>query len=445
MAGNHGKQLDKRGIMTIERFSVATYGSARIVHAPVVRAGNWVFGTGLRAVDASGQLDQGVLRTGRPLDAPPKAEREAAYIFSAMQRQLQAAGSDLSRVARLDQYYPDWPAVDPYHCARKAAMKGKVSPSTSVLVEGLLNTDADMDIQVMAATADSGFEVGPVASPTLGAPKESGYSPCLRAGDLIFVAGQLARDSSGNIAPEARVPDTQLWKGTRIKLETDYLIRERLVPALEAGGSELGLILKAQVYLGHEADLPAFLQVWEQAFGGKAPPTTIVPVRHPAFGTRDATLEVNVIAAHASARDRMVDIDCDVELISRNMVPARRFDDLLFCAGLMAIDRDGLAPAARISAGTPYFDDSTGAQMADILEKAGKIFAAAGSDLNNVVRALHFQTDLSTFSNAYEKWRMVIGDVGLPFSSVQVNPSLFVPGAELIVDLIGYVSVSTKE
>ncbi len=431
--------------MTIERFSTVSYGSARIVHVPVVRAGNWVFGTGLRAVDELGRLDQGVLRPDRPLDTPPKAEREAAFIFKAMQRQLQQAGTDLSRVARLDQYYPDWRAVDPYHCARKAAMKGKVSPSTSVLVDGLLNTDADMDIQVMAATSDSGFEVAPVVSPTLGAPAESGYSPCLRAGDLIFVAGQLARDSTGNIAPQARVPDTQLWKGTRIKLEADYLIRERLVPALIAGGSEMSLILKAQVYLSHEADLPAFWQVWERAFDGKVPPTTIVPVRHPAFGTRDATLEVNVIAAHSSARERVVDIDCDVELICPNMLAARRFDELLFCSGLMALDRDGLAPSAKVSAGTPYFDDSTGAQMADILEKAARIFAAAGSDLNNVVRALHFQTDLSTFSNAYEKWRNLIGDVGLPFSSVQVNPSLFVPGAELIVDLIGYVSVPTKE
>src|SRR5690606_20903203 len=159
--------------MTIKRFSVRSYGSARIAHAPMVRAGNWVFGTGLRAVDTDGQVDQGVLRPGRPLDTPPKAEREAAYIFSAMQRQLQEAGSDLSRVTRLAQYYPDGPAVDPYHCARKAAMKGKVSPSTSILVEGLLNTDADMDIQVMAATTDSGLTVGPVQSSMVGAPKES--------------------------------------------------------------------------------------------------------------------------------------------------------------------------------------------------------------------------------------------------------------------------------
>jgi enamine deaminase RidA (YjgF/YER057c/UK114 family) len=425
--------------MTLKRYNVKSLGSGKVVHAPIIKAGNWIFGTGLRATDEHGSLEAKVLKPGRPLDTPPKAEREAELIFSRMSDALAAAGSSLSRVVRLDQYYPTWKAVDPYHCARKAAMKGKVSPSTSVLVGGLLNTDADMDVQVMAATADSGFDVGPVTSTNLGAPKESGYSPCLRGGDLIFVAGQLARDKTGNIAPEASVPVTQFWKGTRIKLETDYLIRERLIPALEDSGSGMDLILKAQVYLSHEEDLPAFWQVWQAAFDGKAPPTTIVPVAHPAFGTKDATLEVNIIAAHESARGRVVDIDCDVELIAPNMLPARRFDDLLFVAGLMAIDHQGLVPAARINPGAPYFDDTVGVQMADILDKAAKIFAAAGTSLQNVVRSLHFQTDLTHAMAAYAPWRNIIGDVGLPFSAVQANASLFVPGAELIVDLTGYV------
>ncbi|MBV7484268.1 RidA family protein [Bordetella sp. BOR01] len=425
--------------MTIKRYSVARYGSGNIVHAPVIRAGNWVFCTGLRAVAADGAIDAGVLKAGRPLDTPPKAEREAQFIFSKMDEQLRAAGSVLSLVARLDQYYPDWRSVDAYHCARKAALRGQVAPSTSVLVDGLLNVDAAMDIQVMAATLDSGLEVGPVATPKVGAPAESGYSPCLRAGDLIFVAGQLARDQSGNIAPEAMVPATQLWKGTRIKLETDYLVHQRLVPALQASQSGPDLILKAQVYLSREEDLPAFWQAWAAAFDGVVPPTTIVPVSHPAFGTRDATIEVNVIAAHESARGRIRDIECDVELICPDMMPARRLDDLLFVAGLMAIDRNGLVAQAGVNASAPYFDDSSGAQARDILQKAARIFQAGGTDLGNVVRALHFQRRLDNIPAIYAPWRDVLGDAGLPFSAVQVAPSLFVPGAELILDLIGYV------
>jgi enamine deaminase RidA (YjgF/YER057c/UK114 family) len=77
--------------------------------------------------------------------------------------------------------------------------------------------------------------------------------------------------------------------------------------------------------------------------------------------------------------------------------------------------------------------------MSDILDKARVIFAAAGTSLENVLRVLQFHADLSTFHDTYQEWERVVGDSGLPFSAVQVNESLFVPGAGLIVDLWGYI------
>jgi hypothetical protein len=57
------------------------------VRASIERRGKWVFGTGLRA-------------------------REPARVFERMRAELSAAGSSMSRVARLDQYYPDVRCVD---------------------------------------------------------------------------------------------------------------------------------------------------------------------------------------------------------------------------------------------------------------------------------------------------------------------------------------------
>lgn len=425
--------------MAVERVKVTSYGGGKVAHAPVVRAGKWIFGTGLRAVDGSGVLDKSVSRPSNPLMPPPKPEREARYIFGQLRESLVAAGSDLSRIVRLDQYYPNWRSVDPYHVARKEALGAVVAPSTSILVNRVLNLDAAMDIQVVATTSDSGLSAVPVTPARVGAPKESGYSPCLRVGDFVFVAGQLARDETGNIAPQAQVPPGQLWKGTRIKLETDYLIRQRLVPALQAANSDLDLVLKAQVYLSHVEDLPAFLQVWRKAFGGKVPPTTIVPVRHPGFGTEDATLEVNVVAASAEARGRIRDVECSVDLICDGMLPARSLDGLLFVAGLMAIDSNGLVDSARLEPSAPFLQSACGSQMADILMKADRIFRAAGTELSNVVRSLHFHTSLSGALDAYREWERIIGDTGLPFSAIEVDERPFVPGAELIVDLWGYI------
>lgn len=424
--------------MTIERFGTSKYGNGNVLHTPCIRAGNWIFGTGLRANKADGLMEPSVLRDGMPLSAPPKAQREAEHIFKRMAALLEEAGGSISRVARLDQYYTDALSVDPYHVARKQALSGQVAPSTSIIVSGLINLNAEMDVQVMAPTKASGYTIDRFEQSNLAAPTTSGYAPCARAGNMVFVAGQLSRDQSGDIAPEAMLPPGQLWNGTRIKRETEYLIEKRLKPALKAGGSDMDLVLKAQVYLSREADFPAFWQVWSKAFTGGVPPTTIVPVNHPAFGSLNASIEVNLVAAHESARSGIRDVACDVALIGEGMIPARVFDNILFVAGLMAIDRNGLVAEARADALAPYYYDSARAQLNEILVKADKIFKAAGTELSNIVRALQFHTDLKSFNGTFSEWTKAVGAAGVPFSAVQVAPSLFVPGASVIVDLWGY-------
>jgi enamine deaminase RidA (YjgF/YER057c/UK114 family) len=425
--------------MSVERISLARYGGGQIVHAPIVRAGSWVFATGLRAVAENGLLHAQALNAGRPFEPPPKPEREARLIFQRLKDGLQLAGSDMSSIVRLDQYYPNWRSVDPYHLARKDALAGAVPPSTSILVGGLLNRNVEMDVQAIAVARNSGLRITPVKPPTLAPPQESGYAPCLTAGDLVFVAGQLARDESGDLSPEAMVPETHLWKGTRIRNETDYLIRERLIPALRAAGSDLSLVLKAQVYLSHPDDFPVFWQSWAKAFGNRAPPTTVVPVHHPGFNVKDARIEVNVVAAAEQARSRIRDVECDVTLLSNDMLPGRSLDGLLFVAGLAPIDENGLVVAAHTEPSAPFFTNSIRAQMSDILDKARVIFTAAGTSLENVLRVLQFHADLLTFHDTYLEWERVVGNSGLPFSAIQVNEFMFVPGAGLIVDLWGYI------
>lgn len=241
-----------------------------------VRAGNWVFGTGLRGA------------------ASPD-------LFRRMEASLAAAGSSMSLVARLDQYYPDFSCVAPYQAARKQAFQGRqVAPSTSVVVS---NLGSQVDLQVIAATSESGYALSEVHT-GLNRPDTSGYAPALRVGDLIFVAGQLARDGSGKLAAHG------------VQAETQYILKERLLPALQAAGSGFDLILKAQVYVSQPGEIPAFA------------PTTVVRVRHPAFLTREATVEINVIAAHRSARSRIREI----------RGKARMLDGLLFAGGLNSLE-----------------------------------------------------------------------------------------------------------
>jgi len=50
-----------------------------------------------------------------------------------------------------------------------------------------------------------------------------------------------------------------LWKGTPIKLETQFIVDQKLKPSLSGSeGASLDDVVKAQVYLRDRADVPAF-------------------------------------------------------------------------------------------------------------------------------------------------------------------------------------------
>ena len=319
-----------------------------------VRVGNWVFGTGVR-------------------------DRNPEELFHHINTELDRLGSAMSLVARLDQYYPHARCAAPYQAARKKVFERRqVAPSTSVIVSGLQDPQAEFDVQVMAATSESGLEPQEIGA-GLNRPETSGYTPCLQVGDLVFVAGQLARDGSGALAA----------RGTAA--ETDYIFRRRLLPALEAADSGPDLVLKVQVYLSGNESPSRFYTAWENAFDGRVPPTTVVALRHPAFLTPEATVEVNLIAARRSASSR-------VHRIERGEARASMLDGLLFVGGL------------------------DGASLDEVVEKAMPLFAEAGTDLSNVVRALVFHAGGGGLADARLPFR---------FTAVEVQ-------AGLTVDLWGY-------
>ena len=110
----------------------------------------------------------------------------------------------------------------------------------------------------------AGWAVCEIAVPA-GTPL-AGYSPAIRAGDFVFLAGQVPTDWKSGIAPEARV-DPNFWEGSRIERETRYIL-ENMALTLEAAGSSMPNVVKAQVYLTDINDLPRLDRVWREAFPG---------------------------------------------------------------------------------------------------------------------------------------------------------------------------------
>lgn len=412
-----------------------------IRYAPGVRAGRWVFATGLKATAGfaggiASEVDAPTLRH----HGAPRYRREADRIFRNLQAVLAAGGSDLENVVRVDQHYTDSTAVEFYHDARRATLKDHVPPSTSTLTPGLLLAGQAIEVHALAVAATRDFRalhIRPAQQNEVHA--TSGYSLALAAGDLVFFAGRYAdAPASGpGLAPEVRMPAGHLWKGLPIRMETEYVIAKKLVPTLKAAGCALSDAVLCQVYLRDPNDFAPFMDVWRKHFPRGTPATTLVPTATPGFNLRDARIEINTLALRPGGRTRRKAIAAGIMPPFAGITQAVRAGDLLFISGMLAIDRNGLIAAARPDPRQPHFGSGITAQMEVLLANAEKLCRAAGTSLANVVRIQQYHTDLREFQAAYEVWARALPGQHLPLSAVEV-PFLPVPGCTVMVGLWVY-------
>ena len=420
-----------------------TIQPGNIRYAPGIRAGRWVFATGHKGTaDFVNGMAPEVIDECAPRHGVPKSEKEARRIFANLAKVLKAGGTDRKHVVRIDQYYTGAHVVDAYHDVRREFFAGHVPPSTSNLHQKFLLAGEDMEVQLIAAVAAKGFEVEQHRPANLPVHATSGYSPVLTCGDYVFVAGQTAealKTGEGPLDPAARMPFGHLWKGTPIKLETEFVIERKLKPALASIGNTLGDVVKAQVYLRDINDIPAFNQVWAKHFAKMPPAITIITTSTPGFICEAGRIEINTISVRHGGGTRKQVINAGVPTAFAGHVQAIRAGDLLFLSGLMAVDSSGtLAREARIDSRQPHFGSAVQLQMDTMLTHAQRICNAAGTSLANVVRAQQFHTDLADFNSAWQVWDQYLPGQHLPFSAIEV-PALGVPDAVVMLDLWVYV------
>jgi len=418
-------------------------GKAGIPYAQGISAGSWVFATGHMAQDYPGGVAADVIAAHLPHGGLPRYQKEADLVFSRIEAVFREAGTDLSNVVRVDQYYPDFRAVDHYHIVRRKRLP-TIPPSTSMLMDALAARDAGMNVQAIGIVPRDGFHVDHKTNPSIDAHPTSGYSATLCAGDYVFVAGMTPSPKPGmaarnGLAEAAQMPAGSLWRGTPIMLETEFIINEKIIPALETGGSSLANVCKAQAYLVHPEDYAPFLTVWNRYFAGNPPALSIIPCSDPGIGQSAARIEINVLAVRDNGSVTKEIIGGDLFTGFEQVPAAVRAGDLLFLSGLMAVDRHGLVEAARPDPGQPYLFSSAKAQMRAILERASSVCRMAGTSLSNIVRIQHFHRDLADLLPALEVWQEFLPGQPLPYTAVGVPDAMPAPGVGLIADLWAYV------
>jgi len=287
---------------SVEPLLPVELGAGKIKFAQGMKAGRWVFATGLMAQDFINGIAPDVLAERTPHSGLPKREKEALRIFENLDAVLRAAGTDRGNLVRTDQYYTTVKAVPPYQQVRREFLDGRIPPSTSIAQQALLLPGADMNIQGMAVVPEAGFKVEHLSHEQLRGRPTSGYSPALTVGDFIFLPGitSLAigdEPRRNGVAAAALMAEGAQWGGQPIKLETEFIITKRMTASLALAGATLDDVVHAQVYLTDRDDYSAFNAAWTKHFGAAGPTVSIIPCIERGLAPYDGKIEINVIAA----------------------------------------------------------------------------------------------------------------------------------------------------
>lgn len=311
----------------------------------------------------------------------------------------------------------------------------------------LMVLNALLEVDLLAIIPRDGFRK--VAVSTDRSPRPlAGYSQAIKAGDWVFCAGAVAVDyrtaaaypgALGTaVAAEARV-DPNLWYGSEIRQQVEYVMLRKQKEVLEAAGSSLENVVKAQVFLTNMAeDYFGFQAAWKKIFPTDPPATCVIPID--GLGAEGARVEINLIALTNGSEIKKETIE-----ISRAPRPlghepqAVRAGNLLFFSTVLAADERGLAREARLNPQAPFHSHPGRLQFEYILKNVQAICEAAGTSLEHVVKRQNYFLDLhdvfATDGLARAAW-----PTDPPVSTtIQVKGPMCIPGCIVTMDLIAAV------
>ena len=109
-----------------------------------------------------------------------------------------------------------------------------------------------------------------------------GYSHCARAGNTLYISGQVAQDVNGNVVGRGDMEAQARQVYTNLK------------NILEEAGGSLGNIVKMTTVLTHFANIEPYRTVRGTFFSAPFPPNTLIVVE--SLANKDWLIEVEAIA-----------------------------------------------------------------------------------------------------------------------------------------------------
>jgi 2-iminobutanoate/2-iminopropanoate deaminase len=240
-----------------------------------VRAGNLVFCSGFTASD----FKQGIA-VGRPPGFPnygSNATMQAEYVFERLNRVLATAGTSLSNAMEAYLYETDLQTFNDIDTVWRSFMQPPPCRA-SMGVEGLIVPGAcfvaDLTVWVPEGGEDKqesqqGVDYHPVER------RKVNFTPTLKAGPWLFVAGKTAGDMNTVHTSPAGLPN----HFSDIEVQTDHVL-DNLTRQIEENGSDWEHCHQVRVWLVEpHRDYRGFMRVWKRRFPdlSKAPTLAYVP------------------------------------------------------------------------------------------------------------------------------------------------------------------------
>ena len=348
------------------------------------------------------------------------------YILKNMARTFKAAGTSLDNVVKAQVFLTDLNDFNGFDEVWKQHFKVP-PPRTTIGTTGLLVKDTLVEIDLIATLPSK-----PGAVVKSDAPKPlANYSEAMKVGDLVFAAGQLASDFKTGVPATAKRGENFPFYGSNIQLQTEFVL-ENLKKTFESAGSSLDHVVKAQVFLTDLNDFAGFDQVWKQYFKVPPPRTTVGTT---GLLVRETLVEIDLIGYVPRSGLKHEVIKSGAPRPLANYSEAFTLGNFVFAAGQIASDyKTGVPTEARKHPNFPFYGSDIKLQTTYILNNLKQTFEAAGSSLDNVVKAQVFMTDLRNFAAFDEIWKEFF-KVPPPRTTVGTS-GLLVKDALVEIDLI---------
>jgi reactive intermediate/imine deaminase len=198
------------------------------------------------------------------------------------------------------------------------------------------------------------------------------FSPAVKAGGLIYVAGTLGTDASGALA-----------KGD-IKAQTKQTL-DNIGATLKAAGSSIANATSVLIYLRNDADFAAMNEVYA-GYWPKDPPARATVVVSQPLANADGLIEISMVAV-PNGGERTVVHPADWSKSPSPYSYGIKSGNTLFLSGL--VSRNGKD--------NTNVKGDVAAQTKTVLDNGAAVLKAAGMSYGDVVSARVFLTDDSTF------------------------------------------------